>query len=76
MNDVNMIVIAIIAERSNRESDVVGYDDLLAEMGLDSLDRMEIAMAVEDGLGISIDDATIDGLKTVGDLIRAAGGEA
>lgn len=42
------------------------------DLGLDWLDRMELVMEVEDALGIEIETEEVDGMKTVGDLVKAA----
>lgn len=44
----------------------------LLDVGLDSLDSVEIVMAIEDDFGISIDDAIIEATQqpTFGDLVR------
>ena len=41
-------------------------DDLEA----DSLDIVELIMAVEEEFGISIDDKDVDGIKTIGDVVN------
>ena len=42
------------------------------DLGLDWLDRMELVMEVEYALGIEIETEEVDGMKTVGDLVKAA----
>jgi acyl carrier protein len=37
----------------------------------DSLDRLEVLVALEDALGVEIDDDDASELKTVGDLVDA-----
>lgn len=41
------------------------------ELDLDSIDLIEIASAMEDRLGIEIDDLTLRTFKTAGDAVRA-----
>ena len=43
--------------------------DLVAELGADSLDVVELVMAFEERLGVQIDDAEAEGVRTFGDLI-------
>ncbi|MBX3579974.1 MAG: acyl carrier protein [Rhizobiaceae bacterium] len=45
---------------------------LSSDLALDSLNRVECRQAIEESLGIEIDDAEFDGVKTVGDAIRLA----
>lgn len=39
------------------------------DLGADSLDAVEVIMALEDEFGITIDDDTAQSFKTVGDLV-------
>jgi acyl carrier protein len=41
----------------------------LAGLGLDSLDRITLAVAVEDATGLPVPDGALPGLRTVADLI-------
>ena len=43
----------------------------LVEYGFDSLKSMELIVALEAHFDIRMDDADIDGLQTVGDVVRA-----
>ena len=53
---------------------LAGWPDLKANMendvGIDSLDFIEIAMAIEEHLDIEIDDEILEDLDTVGDLVN------
>ena len=42
---------------------------LADDLGADSLASVELVMALEEAAGISIDDADVAGLKTVGDIM-------
>ena len=42
---------------------------LAEDLGADSLASVELVMALEEASGISIDDADVAGLKTVGDIL-------
>jgi acyl carrier protein len=48
------------------ESDISAETNFADDLGADSLDVAEIAIAVEDRLGVSIDDAELDRIRTVG----------
>jgi acyl carrier protein len=41
----------------------------LADLGADSLDAVEVMMAVEEEFNVSIPDAEFDQIKTIGDLV-------
>lgn len=60
----------IIVETLNCSEDDVTLTATLAEdLGADSLDAVELNMALEDTLGISIPDEELVQLKTVGDIV-------
>lgn len=40
------------------------------DMALDSLDVVQMVMAIEEAFDIEIDDDDVDGLKTIGDLVE------
>jgi acyl carrier protein len=45
---------------------------LSIDLGADHFDRIELMIAIEDQVtGIEIDEATIDGIETIGDVVRA-----
>ena len=43
--------------------------NIVDDLGADSLASVELVMALEEAAGISIDDADVAGLKTVGDIM-------
>ena len=62
----------------NLLADKLGYErceikeeqDLITELGIDSLDMVEIIMGIEEEFGLKIDDKEVEGIKTVEDLIK------
>ena len=44
--------------------------DLVADLGADSLDAVELIMAIEDEFDISIDDEVAQSFKTVGQIVE------
>lgn len=48
------------------EDEVSAATNFADDLGADSLDVAEIAIAVEDRLGVAIDDAELDRIRTVG----------
>ena len=46
--------------------------NLSEDLGADSLDAVELGMAVEDKLGITISDDDMATIKTVADLVKIA----
>ena len=60
-------VIAILAERTDRDTDEITRETAFADLVIDSLDVTEMAMDVEDEFGIELElDASI---TTVGALV-------
>lgn len=62
---------AIIVDSLSCDAENVTLAARLAEdLGADSLDAVELNMALEDALGVSIPDEELAGLKTVGDIVK------
>ena len=60
----------IIVETLSCEPEKVTLEASLADdLGADSLDAVELNMALEDKLGVSIPDEELAGMKTVGDIV-------
>ena len=65
----------IIAEQFGIDTDAISEDtDIVADLGADSLDVVEMMMALEEEYGITIDDSKITDLKTVGDVAACVEG--
>ena len=48
----------------------IGNDTTLEELGLSSLERVELLMAIEDRLQVTVDEAAYSGARTIGELRR------
>ncbi|MFI3251373.1 MAG: acyl carrier protein [Eubacteriales bacterium] len=60
----------VIVESMNCAPDEVTMEARLVEdLGADSLDAVELNMAIEDAFDVEIPDAALAELKTVGDLV-------
>ena len=60
----------VIAETLGCDVEAVTMEAKLNEdLGADSLAAMELMMALEEAVGVSIDDETAPKLKTVGDIM-------
>ena len=71
-SDIERRVIEVVTEQAYLYPDSsVVCDSKLADLGMDSLDEMEVIMALEDEFGIFIDDdAEVSSYTTVEDLIN------
>ena len=64
----------IIAETLNCEEDKITLEaNLFTDLGADSLDAMELRLAIEENLGVSITDEQMAEIKTVGDIVKILG---
>lgn len=70
MSDVYEKVKAIIVEQLQvDESEVTPEAHFIDDLGADSLDTVELVMALEEELGIEISDEDAEKLQTVGDVV-------
>lgn len=60
----------IIEQLQVEESDVTMDTNLMKDLSADSLDAVEIIMAIEDEYAIEIPDEEAEKIQTVGDLVR------
>ena len=68
MNTIETLQQAIKKELG-RDLGTLTKDTSLEELALDSLDVVQIVMAIEDVFDIEIDDDDVENLKTVGQLL-------
>lgn len=61
---------SIISDELNiDQAKITKEANIREDLGSDSLDAVEVIMALEDEFGITIDDDTAQSFKTVGDLV-------
>lgn len=61
----------IIATQFNIDEDEIAMDTSFRDtLNADSLDLVELVMALEDEFGLEIEDEDMEGIKTVGDAIE------
>ncbi len=60
----------IIEQLQVDEADVTMDTNLMKDLSADSLDAVEIIMAIEDEYAIEIPDEEAEKIQTVGDLVR------
>lgn len=60
----------IVDQLSISDADMITLDTTLEDLGADSLDMVEVIMAIEDEFDVQIKDEDLESLKSVGDLIN------
>ena len=60
----------IIANQLNKDAELITLEThLVDDLGADSLDAVDLIMAIEDEFGIELDDETAQNVRKVGDLV-------
>ena len=70
MSVLETITQIIVDQLGVDKSAVVPEAKFIDDLGADSLDIVELLMAVEDQFGIEVPDEDAEGMQTVGDIIR------
>lgn len=61
----------IVAESMNVEAEKITMETLLVDdLGADSLDAVELIMALEDEFDMEIEDDAAQNIKSIGDLVN------
>jgi acyl carrier protein len=68
-DDVEPIVIEILSRRRKVDSASIRPETTLTELGIDSLEGLEVIFALEDRFDISIADEDAAAMKTVGAVV-------
>jgi len=59
----------LVKVRGIDPAEVLGEAKLIEDLGADSLDAIEIIMALEEHYGAELDDVDVESLKTVNDVV-------
>ena len=59
----------IVTELKCEEAQVVPEASFVDDIGVDSLDMVELSMALEEAFGVTIEDEMMAEMKTVNDLV-------
>ena len=61
----------ILCDQLDLEQDEVTMTSNIVEnLGADSLDMVDLVMSIEDEFELEVDDEDVEGIKTVGDIVR------
>ncbi len=61
---------AIISEEFEIDEEEITMDSTMDDLQIDSIDAVDLTMAIEDEFDISIPDEELEGFKNVGDVVR------
>ena len=68
---------SILAEQLGVESDVLTPEaNLVDDLGADSLDVVELVMALEEEFGVEIPDEEVENIRTIADVVQYIAGHA
>lgn len=70
---LSIITRELRSQHMARAYDNLSRDDVLWDLGVDSLDLLDIAVALEEAFDIELPDAAVEGWVTVGDVIDSVG---
>ena len=63
-------IVEIISKQLRAEAgQIVPETKIMEDLGADSLDVVELLMAIEENFGVTVPDEDIPGLKTVQDIV-------
>ena len=64
-------VVDILVDQLDVEKDSVTMESsIIADLGADSLDVVDLIMSLEEEFGIEIPDSRVEKMKTVGDVVK------
>ena len=64
-------IAALLAEQFSVDADSITMDTTFEDLGADSLDIVELTMALEEEFGLeSMEEDDLSGIATVGDLVN------
>lgn len=70
-DDIERQIIELIAKRKKLDPSAVTLDTAFADIGVDSLDAIELVFTFEDTFNISVPDEAVQQVKTVRDVVDA-----
>jgi acyl carrier protein len=68
--DVTERVLRIIAENQRKDVSLVAIDSSFEELGIDSMDAVNIVFALENEFGINVPDEEMKNIRSVRDIVE------
>lgn len=69
--DIFEKVKALVAEQLDAEADTITESTSITDdLGADSLDVVDLVMAIEDEFSIEIPEDQVESIKTIGDIVK------
>lgn len=66
----NRVKAIIVKQLGVKEDDISNEKSFIDDLGADSLDIVELVMAMEDEFGFEIPDEEAENIRTVGDAVK------
>lgn len=70
--DIKETVIQKISDQKGIDKASIKVENTFMELGLDSLDMVELSLDLEEALGVAINHTDIEKIKTVGQAVEFA----
>ena len=67
--DLTEKIIAIITENTDNDIEVTPDSNLVDDLSIGSFERLMIVNSIEDEFSMQVEDADLNNLRTVGDII-------
>ncbi len=67
-------VSSVVSEHADSVTDITEQTELVADLGIDSLGVMEVVADIEDKFDMTIADAELRDVATLGDVVKAIEG--
>ncbi len=64
------LVKILSAQFKAEEEDITMETNIIEDLGADSLDVVDIIMAIEDEFKVEVPDTEVENIKTVGDIVN------
>lgn len=73
--DIQSAFESILTDEFDIPADEVTLDATFEDLGLDSLDLVDLTLAVEEQTGVKLEDEELEDVRTVGDAVDKAAGK-